>query len=283
MYAELQGNLFESDAECHEQSSGGHHVSLLQLPDSEEEPLTIAGSGLTFCAWCLKSIPCTCSQRILAECFLLTLKEYGSVNGLRFSLKISDTRSSRSCLVLQTSGHHTSGNEFGWWPTPTVTGNHNRKGLSETSGDGLATAVKKWRTPVADDCNAREMAHNDRGELKLSGQVQKWSTPQARDYRHPDKPDSGRMKNKMAKGYSIDLNSQVADWATPTARDWKSIHASEETMERNARPLREQVGQWDKDTSNTNGKSRESFHLNPRWELQLIGMPADWLDGVEPQ
>ena len=28
------------------------------------------------------------------------------------------------------------------WPTPTVCGNHNRKGASATSGDGLATAVK---------------------------------------------------------------------------------------------------------------------------------------------
>ena len=29
----------------------------------------------------------------------------------------------------------------GLWPTPTVCGNHNRKGASKTSGDGLATAV----------------------------------------------------------------------------------------------------------------------------------------------
>ena len=38
------------------------------------------------------------------------------------------------------------------WPTPTVHGNYNKKGLSKTSGDGLATAVKKnqnWPTPTA--------------------------------------------------------------------------------------------------------------------------------------
>ena len=35
------------------------------------------------------------------------------------------------------------------WPTPTVHGNYNRKGLSKTSGDGLATAVTKWPTPTA--------------------------------------------------------------------------------------------------------------------------------------
>lgn len=30
------------------------------------------------------------------------------------------------------------------WPTPTVCGNYNRKGLSKTSGDGLATAVYRF-------------------------------------------------------------------------------------------------------------------------------------------
>jgi hypothetical protein len=40
------------------------------------------------------------------------------------------------------------------WPTPTVCGNHNKKGLSANSGDGLSTAVKKWPTPTAH--NAKE-------------------------------------------------------------------------------------------------------------------------------
>lgn len=34
------------------------------------------------------------------------------------------------------------------WPTPTVTGNHNRKGASKDSGDGLATAVRNRTTMV---------------------------------------------------------------------------------------------------------------------------------------
>ena len=33
------------------------------------------------------------------------------------------------------------------FPTPTVNGNHNRAGLSKNSGDGLATFVKRFRTP----------------------------------------------------------------------------------------------------------------------------------------
>ena len=39
--------------------------------------------------------------------------------------------------------------ESGLWPTPTVFGNYNRKGVSKNSGDGLATAVRQWPTPVA--------------------------------------------------------------------------------------------------------------------------------------
>jgi DNA (cytosine-5)-methyltransferase 1 len=43
----------------------------------------------------------------------------------------------------------TSETDCGLWPTPTVCGNYNRKGASATSGDGLATAVAKYQTPVA--------------------------------------------------------------------------------------------------------------------------------------
>jgi len=34
------------------------------------------------------------------------------------------------------------------WPTPTVKGNYNRKGLTSKSGDGLATAVSRFPTPT---------------------------------------------------------------------------------------------------------------------------------------
>jgi hypothetical protein len=80
------------------------------------------------------------------------------------------------------------------WPTPTVCGNYNRKGLSKTSGDGLATAVLKC--------------------------------------------------------------------ATPTARDWRSGKASQATMERNSRPLSEQIG----------------GSLNPTWVEWLMGWPLGWTD-----
>jgi hypothetical protein len=87
------------------------------------------------------------------------------------------------------------------WPTPTVCGNYNRKGLSERSGDGLATAVMKC--------------------------------------------------------------------ATPTARDWRSDKASQATMERNSRPLSEQIG----------------GSLNPDWVEWLMNWPITWssINAVNPK
>lgn len=37
------------------------------------------------------------------------------------------------------------------WPTATVNGNHNRRGASANSGNGLSTEVKLWLTPGASD------------------------------------------------------------------------------------------------------------------------------------
>jgi hypothetical protein len=48
-------------------------------------------------------------------------------------------------------------------PTPTVCGNYNRKGASKTSGDGLATFVKKWPTPTRRDFRSGKAELNEHG------------------------------------------------------------------------------------------------------------------------
>jgi DNA (cytosine-5)-methyltransferase 1 len=58
------------------------------------------------------------------------------------------------------------------WPTPTVCGNHNRKGASAKSGDGLATAVAKWPTPTAQDAkNNGSASQMNRNSLPLNAAV----------------------------------------------------------------------------------------------------------------
>ncbi len=56
-------------------------------------------------------------------------------------------RTGRARPSLETMARHNL------WPTPTVCGNYNRKGLSERSGDGLAQAdrLRPWPTPTARD------------------------------------------------------------------------------------------------------------------------------------
>jgi hypothetical protein len=57
--------------------------------------------------------------------------------------------------------------------------------------------------------------------------------------------------------HSLESMARHNLWPTPTSRDWKSGSASQETMERNARPLSEEVG----------------GSLNPEWVEWLMGFP----------
>jgi hypothetical protein len=109
-----------------------------------------------------------------------------------------------------------------------------------------------WQTPVADDAVNRVKGKiNSRGEPKLSAQVKIWPTPTVH----------GNYNRKGASKTSGDGLS-TAVYATPTARDWKSGKASQETMERNSRPLSEQIG----------------GQLNPTWVEWLMGWPLGWTD-----
>jgi len=77
----------------------------------------------------------------------------------------------------------------GLWPTPTVNGNYNRKGASATSGDGLATAVRRWPTPTA------------------------------RDYRSPGTPERlARAKRESSRGQP--LTEEVGGQLNPTWVEW---------------------------------------------------------------
>ena len=64
------------------------------------------------------------------------------------------------CWELGISVRRTDETGYGYWPTPTVSGNYNRKGASARSGDGLATAVRMWPTPQSSD-------NRDRGHMGM--------------------------------------------------------------------------------------------------------------------
>jgi DNA (cytosine-5)-methyltransferase 1 len=86
--------------------------------------------------------------------------------------------------------------EIPLWPTPTVKGNYNKKGLSAKSGDGLATAVKKSSL---------------------------WPTPTTRDYKGGRKPETLQAKGRLpsnslpdsvnhAEGETGQLNPEWVEW-----------------------------------------------------------------------
>lgn len=65
----------------------------------------------------------------------------------------------------------------------------------------------------------------DTGRLAQTGLQQAvaisgmWPTPQARDYRSADNPDSPRVARKAEQGWSPNLNDAVKLWPTPRAND----------------------------------------------------------------
>lgn len=91
----------------------------------------------------------------------------------------------------------------GWkqWSTPTVNGNHNRKELSPSAGDGLATAVKRtWATPTASDWKGgTDAIRKDTGK------------PRSDRLDHQLEPDSGGR-----------LNPDWVEWLMGWPQGWTS-------------------------------------------------------------
>jgi hypothetical protein len=158
------------------------------------------------------------------------------------------------CWELPTLEHRTSGTGSGcvpngetFWRTPTAhewknTGHATQIHLSDQVRPSQVKNPKKaaamWPTPVATD----HLWNN-------SERLESWQA---------------RADKKKAQGVNLQfaLRHAVQKWPTPTARDWKSGKASDATMERNSRPLSEQIG----------------GSLNPTWVEWLMGWPLGWTD-----
>ncbi len=111
-----------------------------------------------------------------------------------------------------------------------------------------------------------------------------WPTPDAQDFGSSDSRWEERREEIKAQkingngfGLTLGMAAQLAGWASPAARDWRDGRASDETMERNSRPLNEQVvsGMTAASSSAETGKLAASV-LNPRFSLWLQGYPDVW-------
>ena len=150
------------------------------------------------------------------------------------------------------------------WATPNVCGNHNRKGASKTSGDGLSTQVKNWATPQTFD------------HVNL--------------VRTPEKLAQTRAeKNAGCMNFREQVHYPDMDHSRKAAKNWPTVTVGEEKYRikgnsqaskcLSAMAVRGELGHPGRDNPNTDGKSQESQgKLNPNWVEHLMGLPAGWTD-----
>lgn len=203
------------------------------------------------------------------------------------------TPAGRSWWVLTTLARHSDASESGSWGTPRVTTNggtgngdrlkgsrledqacwptptaQNANGNAQTSenptprqtgGTTLPGAVMRsaWPTPTAEDSRASGAAGYSTDSGRHAGTTLtdaargQWATPTTK----PERTNRGGAAGKVGPKRSLLIQAEM--WATPTARDWRSGLASEETHDRNARPLNEQVSrEWMTPRTNPAGGER---------------------------
>lgn len=296
----LQGNLFENTAEELISSAPEYLANQRQSRESAREQVTIGGCGLSFCAWCLKSNPCFCWRKILAESLHFVLRDFNSANGLRVSLRLEVTSYSPSSWLLRTLAHRTEEKEFSSWPTARARDDGRspdayRAMLASRSTDrtvitSLQVAVKDqmWPTPVVPNGGRQPKG----GSMTMTGQtldgkkrqvdlnfaVMNWPTPTVcgNDNRADLSPKAGNG-----------LTTEVKAWPTPNAGDSKQSGNIENWERRQAEKATQGInlqehlsvavrsGLQDPDSPSTNGKSRE------RLSNQLRGFQYRYLMRIQ--
>jgi hypothetical protein len=144
-----------------------------------------------------------------AQCSLLGESERSSAIFPRWGTTVGG-----ELYPLPMRGRSISVSASGSWPTPTVCGNYNRKGVSKTSGDGLATAVAKrpWPTPSA-------------GNSKWNGTLQEWGV--SWNWVRAEDPALARSP----------LNPTWVEWLMGWPLGWTDLDASATDKYRNVQPL----------------------------------------------
>lgn len=151
-------------------------------------------------------------------------------------------------------------------------------------GTPLAMAANLWSTPNA-KCAEDSQTHRSgerSEELLLTGQARQWATPRNADHKGACQATETTRRRPASGQANLPEQAQEA-WATPTASPWRSGEASQETLDRNARPLNEQVTSLSSlpvpatetagpQSSPAGPTSRR--RLSPAFVCWLMGMPS---------
>ena len=179
----------------------------------------------------------------------------------------------------------TSESAFSFWPTATVNGNHNRKGLTATSGDGRATAARQWPTPTVNDSrNDGPPSQRARNTPPLNAAASLWQTPTVGGGGQQCEliPHRGHFRRPSGAKATLYLEQQADMWATPRASPQENratrVYGTNTGIE-HSEGLAQQVGSFHPDrgivrdgTPISNTRRR----LNPRFVSRLMGIPDGW-------
>jgi DNA (cytosine-5)-methyltransferase 1 len=131
-------------------------------------------------------------------------------------------------------------------PTPTGNGDYNKKWLSESSGDGLATAATTW----------------NRNE---------YPTPSAT--RYGSSQNEGTIPHQRPSAGTPSLDTWASKWATPTSRDGKDGAAKDANV-----PTNGLLGRQALRTPTAGAPTSSRAVLNPLFVEALMGFPSGWTD-----
>jgi len=158
------------------------------------------------------------------------------------------TRLRRDCLRRQSAVRHTDVSDCLSWPTINVDGQHNRKGASKNSGNGLSTAAKQWPTPANRDYR-NQHAENSKAFFARQNNPRGVNLVEFMQRQCGLLDQDSPSTNGKSRGL----------WTTPSKDDT------------NPRKGRYKQGGTALNTQ-TKGK------LNPDWVEQLMGLEAGWTD-----
>ncbi len=215
----------------------------------EKEPglkVNAQGSGERWREPLAKYDHLSCSWKTLQYSLLGGLEEF-SETFPRWGTMQSGVCWEREMLVLNIGE-----TESGFWATPTVFGNNNRKGTSKKAGDGLATQVRKiamYPTPVASD-------------IKKVG-----IKPQFRD---------GKLRQDTLP-YVVEHGGKLIPQTYPTpdaSNGTRGVQVDWTPKRKSGHKAQYSLNQAVADQEQTYKKKS----LNPSWVEWLMGWPIGWTD-----